>query len=1052
MKSMRICHISDTHIRNLKYHEEYRIVFQKIYEQLEKDHPDIIVHCGDLAHTKTQLSPEYFALAAEFLSGLANIAPLYVIAGNHDGNLKNGTRLDAITPIVEALDHPNINFLLNSGETHVSDDLCLNVLSVFDRDAWVKPSDDSKVNVALYHGAIRGSKVGSDWSLENGDDDISIFSGFDFAMLGDIHRMQFLDNECRIGYCGSTVQQNFGESLLKGYLLWDIRGKEEYSVEKRFFMSPRPFYTVEINQDGTLPNVDVPRNARLRLVSNYRLPLAKLRRACDYARTKWSAYSVNFVNKAGYSDGGLTVESDSKVINMRDPSVQEDYIRRFLSDKEVTDDVLDRVIELNSNYNKALEETESVSRNVIWKLRSMRFDNLFNYGKGNSIDFTQLKGLVGIFGKNYSGKSSIIDAALFGLFNTTSKTARKNVHLINQNKEKARIQLEVGVGADTYKITRTLEAYEKTSKGEISREARTDLDFTKYSLGDIAESANGTTRNETDANIRNRLGTFDDFLITSMSSQTDSFKFINEGSTKRKEILAKFLDLKMFEEKHKLAKSDSSELKGILKHLGAIDWNRKHVHSVEALKEILEEISDQQDRCESITERVNELKGEVEIVESQLNSVSEEWIDISELEATLLAKRSEMSSLMTEIASLSEKISDTSEQRKDLKDKNEAVDILQLRFQLSEIEDLISESKSIKSELKTSRQEIKNLEKKVEHLSNHEYDPDCEYCTNNSFVQDAEKARTRLPVLRRKEETTQSLLDSKRRMIAQKDEGAVRLSISKYEANERGIEKALTEIRVMKSNSESLKSKRTLLMSKIASLQKKRDYYYDNQEAYENYDSLRRELSSMRKAIASREKDLNTCSAKTLRLRTEQGATEQKIREAEAKLQEIASYERDYIAYDLFLEAMHPNGISYQVIQAQLGIINREISSILEGIVEFEVFFENKGGKLEIYIKHPKYDKRPLSMGSGAEKTLSSMAIRLALVSITNLPKSSCMIMDEPATALDEEHMEGFTRLLQMIKSQFDTVLLISHLEALKDIVDMTISIEKIDGYAHVNI
>lgn len=174
MKSMRICHISDTHIRNLKYHEEYRIVFQKIYEQLEKDHPDIIVHCGDLAHTKTQLSPEYFALAAEFLSGLANIAPLYVIAGNHDGNLKNGTRLDAITPIVEALDHPNINFLLNSGETHVSDDLCLNVLSVFDRDAWVKPSDDSKVNVALYHGAIRGSKVGSDWSLENGDDDISI--------------------------------------------------------------------------------------------------------------------------------------------------------------------------------------------------------------------------------------------------------------------------------------------------------------------------------------------------------------------------------------------------------------------------------------------------------------------------------------------------------------------------------------------------------------------------------------------------------------------------------------------------------------------------------------------------------------------------------------------------------------------------------------------------------------------------------------------------------------------------------------------------------------
>ena len=48
--------------------------------------------------------------------------------------------------------------------------------------------------------------------------------------------------------------------------------------------------------------------------------------------------------------------------------------------------------------------------------------------------------------------------------------------------------------------------------------------------------------------------------------------------------------------------------------------------------------------------------------------------------------------------------------------------------------------------------------------------------------------------------------------------------------------------------------------------------------------------------------------------------------------------------------------------------------------------------------------------------------------------------------------MEGFTRLLQMIKSQFKTVLLITHLDSLKDIVDTTIEIDKVDGYAHVNL
>ena len=58
----KIAHIADTHIRNLKYHDEYRIAFRDLYEKLANDMPDCIVHCGDLAHTKTQLSPEYFQL------------------------------------------------------------------------------------------------------------------------------------------------------------------------------------------------------------------------------------------------------------------------------------------------------------------------------------------------------------------------------------------------------------------------------------------------------------------------------------------------------------------------------------------------------------------------------------------------------------------------------------------------------------------------------------------------------------------------------------------------------------------------------------------------------------------------------------------------------------------------------------------------------------------------------------------------------------------------------------------------------------------------------
>ena len=49
--------------------------------------------------------------------------------------------------------------------------------------------------------------------------------------------------------------------------------------------------------------------------------------------------------------------------------------------------------------------------------------------------------------------------------------------------------------------------------------------------------------------------------MTSMSSQIDSLRFINEGSTKRKEALAKFLDLQFFEKKYKLIKDEAADLR-----------------------------------------------------------------------------------------------------------------------------------------------------------------------------------------------------------------------------------------------------------------------------------------------------------------------------------------------------------------------------------------------------------------------------------------------------------------------------------------------------------
>ena len=90
-------------------------------------------------------------------------------------------------------------------------------------------------------------------------------------------------------------------------------------------------------------------------------------------------------------------------------------------------------------------------------------------------------------------------------------------------------------------------------------------------------------------------------------------------------------------------------------------------------------------------------------------------------------------------------------------------------------------------------------------------------------------------------------------------------------------------------------------------------------------------------------------------------------------------------------------------------------------------------------------------MASGAEKTVSSMAIRLAFIAVSTIPRSQLFVLDEPGTSLDEERMEGFTRILEIVKSVFKTVMLISHLDSLKDSADSIINIEKKNGYANVN-
>ena len=660
---MKFAHIADTHIKNLKYHYEYQIVFEQLYQTLREQQVDYIVHCGDIAHTKTQISPEFVEMCSQFFRNLAEIAPTYIILGNHDGNLKNSSRQDALSPIVEALDLDDLHLLKNSGEVHLNDDFCLNVLSVFDRDNWISPTNSAKINIALYHGSISKCKTDTNWTMTFGEDEINIFDDFDFAMLGDIHRRQFLDKAGRIWYAGSTVQQNHGETNDKGALLWDIKSKDDWDIEPIVLQNPKPFFTIELTLKGRMPKkIEVPPNARLRLVSTNNLPLDSMRRAMDIAKHRFKPESISFLNRAAGDRGNVEDLANSlQTENLRDINIQEELIDEYLNDYQVDPDTLEAVYELNRKYNKIVEDSEEISRNINWKIRNFKWDNLFNYGEDNNIDFASMSGIIGIFGKNFSGKSSIIDAALYTLFNTTSKNERKNLNVINQNKDSATGTLEVQVGNKIYTIQRSSEKYLKRLKGEETLEAKTDLNFEVYDqITDETTSLNGTTRNQTDANIRKHLGTVEDFFMSSLASQHGALAFIEEGSTRRKEIIAKFLDLEVFDQKFKLSKEDSIETKVLLKKNEDRDFDTEIEEVKKALGKSKKNSQTNQELCNSLKEECQTLSAALETINEQINSAPNEFINIGQA----LKDKTYKNNLLTEV------ISKIAEQKETINIKN----------------------------------------------------------------------------------------------------------------------------------------------------------------------------------------------------------------------------------------------------------------------------------------------------------------------------------------------------------------------------------------------
>jgi DNA repair exonuclease SbcCD ATPase subunit len=524
--------------------------------------------------------------------------------------------------------------------------------------------------------------------------------------------------------------------------------------------------------------------------------------------------------------------------------------------------------------------------------------------------------------------------------------------------------------------------------------------------------------------------------------------FINEGSTKRKEILAKFLDLNLFDRKFKLAKKESEELKAVIKQNDDIDFNTE-IRELE-----LKLISNESDTiraksfCSNIKKEIEDIDKEIMDLTVKIKSKPVDFIDIEQVKKDLRLSKQNLEGAKNNISNITQEIKTQTEKHTKIKAFVDNWDAEKLKQNKLEAEKIKTELNNLIQVIGRDEDILDRCERDKQLLLEvpcGDAFPTCK------FISGAHKSKEQINIVQLAIKNNKEAQENLRGDLDTLNPSKIEQDLKKFNDVLMGKKDLEGKIDSNNLKLENLQNKQQNLQEKIQRLELKEEKYISNKSIIENIKELKVEKENKEKVSKSKKEDLEKCEGDLLDLYKSHGYYEQRVETLKANKEKLENQKEAYETYDLFMRCMHPNGIAYDIIKKSLPAINTEISNVLSNVVDFNVFFETDDNRLDIYIKHPEKDPSPLDMASGAEKTLAAMAIRLAFISVSSLPRSQLFILDEPGTALDEERMEGFTRILDVIKSIFKTVILISHLDNLKDSADMVLPIAKKDGYASIN-
>lgn len=137
-------------------------------------------------------------------------------------------------------------------------------------------------------------------------------------------------------------------------------------------------------------------------------------------------------------------------------------------------------------------------------------------------------------------------------------------------------------------------------------------------------------------------------------------------------------------------------------------------------------------------------------------------------------------------------------------------------------------------------------------------------------------------------------------------------------------------------------------------------------------------------------------------------------------------------------------GVPSYVLKQTCKSVENNCNAILQKITDFtiEIIYDK-----DVKIYTVENDIRiSAQLASGMQKFVLDLIFRITLTNISSISSSRTLFVDEGFGALDRDNFIAVAEMLQKLKSNFDSLIIISHIVELRSYVDISINIEK-HGY-----